>query len=57
MIRFPFGKKPAEPEGKKYRGEGAKRQHQQEREQFQAVLESFKASRIEERLAVLDAFL
>lgn len=32
-------------------------QHQQEREQFQEVLESFNASRIEERLEVLDIFL
>jgi Fur family ferric uptake transcriptional regulator len=32
-------------------------QHQQEREQFQEVLESFNASRIEERLKVLDIFL
>lgn len=32
-------------------------QHQQEREQFQEVLQSFNASRIEERLKVLDIFL
>lgn len=32
-------------------------QHQQEREQFQEVLQSFNASRIEERLEVLDIFL
>ena len=32
-------------------------QHQQEREQFQEVLASFNASRIEERLKVLDIFL
>lgn len=32
-------------------------QHQQEREQFQQVLQSFNASRIEERLKVLDIFL
>ncbi len=32
-------------------------QHQQEREQFQEVLQSFNATRIEERLRVLDIFL
>jgi Fur family ferric uptake transcriptional regulator len=32
-------------------------QHQQEREQFQEVLQSFNASRVEERLKVLDIFL
>ena len=32
-------------------------QHQQEREQFQEVLQSYNASRIEERLKVLDIFL
>jgi Fur family ferric uptake transcriptional regulator len=32
-------------------------QHEQEREQFQEVLQSFNASRIEERLVVLDIFL
>jgi len=32
-------------------------QHQQERDQFQKVLQSFKSSRIEERLKVLDIFL
>jgi len=32
-------------------------QHQQEREQFQGVLQSFNATRIEERLQVLDIFL
>lgn len=32
-------------------------QHQQEREQFQEVLQSFNASRIEDRLVVLDIFL
>jgi len=32
-------------------------QHQQEREQFKEVLRSFKASRIADRLMVLDAFL
>ena len=32
-------------------------QHQQEREQFQEVLQSFNASRIEERLEILDIFL
>jgi len=32
-------------------------QHQQEREQFQEVLQSFNASRIEDRLIVLDIFL
>ncbi|MGV1099054.1 transcriptional repressor [Thiovibrio sp. JS02] len=32
-------------------------QHQREREQFQEVLESFRATRIKERLVVLDIFL
>ncbi|MDH5299007.1 MAG: transcriptional repressor [Desulfobulbaceae bacterium] len=58
MIKFPFltnrasqcrdGMLPNAPQ---------KEQHQQEREQFQTVLQSFHATRIEERLAILDIFL
>jgi Fur family transcriptional regulator, ferric uptake regulator len=58
MFGFPFWP------GKNKGGYGAggeeldlQTQHQQEREQFQEVLQSFKASRIEERLKVLDIFL
>ncbi len=53
MIRFPFLSR-ADNNSKVPRSQ---QDHFQERHQFQEVLESFKATRIEERLAVLDAFL
>lgn len=51
MIRFPFRGKGEE---KKQNGPA---RHHLERQQFKEVLESYKASRIADRLAVLDAFL
>jgi len=59
MFRFPF----FSPTGKAnacQEGQGDPEnclQHQREREQFKEVLESFKATRIKERLIVLDIFL
>lgn len=40
-----------------HEGLDSQTQHQQERDQFQEVLQSFNASRIEDRLIVLDIFL
>ncbi|MEW6426514.1 MAG: transcriptional repressor [Thermodesulfobacteriota bacterium] len=51
MIRFPFR---GRDEAKKKDGPS---RHLQERQQFKQVLESYKASRIADRLAVLDIFL
>jgi Fur family ferric uptake transcriptional regulator len=55
MIRFPFlGNRPAKAgDGQT----GPADQHEREIEQFRMVLESFGATRIEERLAILDLFL
>jgi Fur family ferric uptake transcriptional regulator len=58
MIKFSFlsaGKdhKSAGPA----RGHGSSAQHRTERQQFKEALESFKTSRIAERLSVLDVFL
>lgn len=58
MVRFPFlsgrNSQTAADEQKKY---SIEEQHRIEREQFQAVLESFKATRIKDRLVILDLFL
>lgn len=57
MIRFPFRGGRA---GDKQDPAGATQvaaQHKYERDQFKAVLESFKATRVSDRLKVLDVFL
>jgi len=57
MVVFPFwpGKNQAETKKESKTADGD--QHRREREQFQEVLSSFSASRIEDRLRILDIFL
>jgi len=58
MIKIPFFNIQSRPGGiPNSPDSGQPDQHDQEREQFQSVLESFHSTRIKERLAVLDIFL
>ncbi|MFA7382419.1 MAG: transcriptional repressor [Desulfurivibrionaceae bacterium] len=57
MFAFFRSAKSREAQDPAREGLDSQTQHQQEREQFQEVLQSFNASRIEERLRVLDIFL
>ncbi len=58
MFGFSFwSAKSKSGQGPAQEGLDPQTQHQQEREQFQEVLQSFNTSRIEERLKVLDIFL
>lgn len=58
-FRFRFrGKRMKEgSDGKVLQAKDGREQHQHEREQFKAVLQSFGATRIDERLLILDSFL
>lgn len=59
MLRFPFwNKKDSDVSGRSGSGHAqAADSHALERQQFESVLHSFGATRINERLAILDAFL
>jgi len=57
MFGFFRSAKSREDQDPAQKGLDPQTQHQQEREQFQEVLQTFNASRIEERLQVLDIFL
>jgi Fur family transcriptional regulator, ferric uptake regulator len=58
MIRFPFFNKRKElPTGTKGKETEGFEQHQQELNQFRMVLDSFGATRVKERLSILDLFL